>query len=248
MFYLIIIYKFTIFLFDKTEAIIDLHKTLNKILEDKNTYQSLFKITHEIKNPIAVCKGYLDMFDVNNINHSKKYIPIIKSEINRLLVLLEDFLSINKIKLEKDIIDIDMLVEEVITNFKPMNDIKNIKINYINEDEIFIEADYNRIKQVLVNVIKNAIESIEENGVINIRYEIVDNFINIFIEDNGIGMTNEEIQKLNEPFFTTKVRGTGLGVYLSKEIVKAHNGEIIYKSEKNVGTIVDIKLPIGDMI
>ena len=72
---------------------------LRKLQEEKKLRMSLFKITHEIKNPITVCKGYLDMFDIDDKEKSKKYINIIKKEIKRVLVLLEDFLSINKIKI-----------------------------------------------------------------------------------------------------------------------------------------------------
>lgn len=240
----ITIYEFTIYLFTKTEKIIDMQKMVNKVEEAKAMYQSLFKVTHEIKNPIAVCKGYLDMFDVNNIEHSRKYIPILKSEVSRLLVLLEDFLSINRIKIEKDILDIDMLIEEVCNNFKPILDEKNIVLDYESNDELFIEADYNRIKQVLVNLIKNSIESIVRDGTIKINYKIKNNKLLINITDDGIGMDSEELEQLNTPFYTTKSRGTGLGVYLSKEIMKAHDGSIEYKSRKNKGTTAIIKIPM----
>lgn len=240
----ITIYEFTIYLFLKTEKIIDMQKMINKVEEAKTMYQSLFKVTHEIKNPIAVCKGYLDMFDVNNIDHSRRYIPILKSEVNRLLVLLEDFLSINRIKIEKDILDIDMLLEEVCNNFKPILDEKNIVLDYSSNDELFIEADYNRIKQVLVNLIKNSIESIVKDGTIKINYKIKNNKLLINITDDGIGMDSEELEQLNTPFYTTKSRGTGLGVYLSKEIMRAHDGSIEYKSRKNKGTTAIIKIPM----
>ena len=104
MFYLIS--HFVIYLFKTAEDILELHLKFCEIEHQKDITNSLFQITHEIKNPIAVCKGYLDMFDVNNVEHSKKYIPILKSEIDRLLLLLQDFLSINRINIDKDIINI----------------------------------------------------------------------------------------------------------------------------------------------
>mgnify|MGYP003308045311 CR=1 FL=1 len=105
---------------------------MDEILEkEKQIRLSLFKITHEIKNPIAVCKAYLDMFDTNNLEHSRKYIPIIKNEIERILVLLQDFLLVNKTNMNCDIMDINMLIEEVtekVTSIMDSNDIKfNIK-------------------------------------------------------------------------------------------------------------------------
>lgn len=234
-----IIIKFLLYMFDKTEQIISLNKTFNQINENNKMYESLFKITHEIKNPIAVIKGYLDMYDDNPENH-KKYINIIKGEVNRLLILLEDFLSINRLKIKKDIIDITLLIEEVIENFKPIIKNKHIKINF-KQDEIFIEADYDRLKQVFINLIKNSIEAISDNGIIDINIKIYEDSIMISVKDNGIGMKKEELEKLKYPFYTTKPNGTGLGLYLSKEIINKHNGSMTFESID--GMNIKIKLP-----
>ena len=86
-----------IFFLQQGEEMAKLHSTFKDIEQEEQMRLSIFKITHEIKNPIAVCKGYLDMFDTNNIEHSKKYVPIIRSEINRTLCLLQDFLELRKI-------------------------------------------------------------------------------------------------------------------------------------------------------
>lgn len=237
-----VISRFCVYLFQKLEAIINLHSMINELEKNNMAQKSLFKITHEIKNPIAVCKGYLDMFDVHNSYHSEKYIPIIKGEIDRILVLLEDFLSINRIKIEKDIIDIGLLLEEVIDNFKPILESKNINIEFVS-DELYINADYNRIKQVIINLVKNSIEAIDHDGTITLNYEEVNGECLITVKDTGCGMTKEDIKKLEEPFYTTKQKGTGLGVYLSKEIIKLHNGTINY-IPKDIGMEVKIYLPI----
>ena len=236
---LFVIIKFLLYLFKKIEQIILLHKALIETNENSRMYESLFKITPEIKNPIAVIKGYLDMYDENNEN-CKKYIPIIKGETNRVLVLLEDFLSINRLKINIDIIDISLLIEEVITNFEPLLQSKHIKVNF-NQDEIYIEADYERLKQVFINLIKNSIEAINDNGIIDIFITLKNKYIIINVKDNGIGMTKEEIEKLNYPFYTTKQNGTGLGLYLSKEIIKKHNGTMNFESID--GMNISIKLP-----
>ena len=229
-------------LFRQSDDILKLYKTMRELQEEKQIRESLFKITHEIKNPIAVCKGYLDMFDVNNQEHSRKYIPIIREEIERVLILLKDFLSITKIKVEQDI---NLLLEDVIESFLPLITDRKIKIiSHIKDDELYIMADYNRLSQVFVNIIKNSIEALEniENGVIEITIKENKNTIKVKVEDNGIGITSENIKRMKDPFFTTKQNGTGLGVYLSTEIVKAHNGSIQYAS-KEKGTIVTITLP-----
>ena len=238
--------KAIIYLFSLSEEIVETHIKFCEIEREKDITNSLFQITHEIKNPIAVCKGYLDMFDVNNKEHSKKYIPIIKEEIDRLLLLLQDFLSINKIKIDKEIIDANLLLEDMVKTFHPIFGRRNIKTDFrINYDEVYIDADYNRLTQVLINLIKNSMEAIpqDRNGMISLYLKKRSDCIKIYVEDNGEGISKENMKKLKSPFFTTKPRGTGLGVYLCNEIIKAHKGEIKYFNRKEGGTKVEIKLP-----
>lgn len=233
------------YLIKKGEEIINYHISYKEIKRESQIRQSLFRITHEIKNPIAVCKGYLDMFDVNNKEHAKKYIPILKNEINRTLILLEDFLSMTGIKVNKELLDINFLIEDIIEEMKPIMKSNNVSfINNLIDDEIYIMADYNRLTQVFVNLIKNSIESMDkEKNIIKIN-ERIDDFVYIEIEDNGMGMDDEVFNKISEPFYTTKKNGTGLGVSLSKEIINLHNGTLTYETKKDVGTKVIIKLPV----
>ena len=210
----VIITYLVLFLYKKGEDIIKLHMNIKELEKEKQLRSSLFKITHEIKNPIAVCKSYLDMFDINNKDHIR-YIGILKEEMDKILLLLQDFLSMNKIKIEKEILDINFLLEDIVNQFEPILKDKNIKfIHNICEEEIFVEGDYNRLNQVFINIIKNSIEAINDKGVIKLDYEIDRNF-KIIIEDNGCGITEDQIEKIKEPFYTTKTKGTGLGVSLS---------------------------------
>lgn len=236
----------TIYLFKKTEENLIFKRKFLELEHEKELRNSLFQITHEIKNPITVCKGYLDMFDVNNIEHSKKYIPKIKNEIDRVLILLEDFLSIKKLKIDKDIMDINLLVEDISENFKDIFMGKQIKgIFDIDQNEVFINGDYNRLSQVLINVVKNSIESLDKpTKIIKISTNINKNYAKIIIEDNGKGMNEEELNKICKPFYSTKSSGTGLGLYLSNEIIKEHNGSMMYESKENIGTKLTICLPI----
>lgn len=241
----VIITYLVLFLYKKGEDIIKLHMNIKELEKEKQLRSSLFKITHEIKNPIAVCKSYLDMFDINNKDHIR-YIGILKEEMDKILLLLQDFLSMNKIKIEKEILDINFLLEDIVNQFEPILKDKNIKfIHNICEEEIFVEGDYNRLNQVFINIIKNSIEAINDKGVIKLDYEIDRNF-KIIIEDNGCGITEDQIEKIKEPFYTTKKNGTGLGVSLSIEIIKAHNGKIDYIPLKK-GLKVIVELPIHEL-
>ncbi len=104
-------------------------------------------------------------------------------------------------------------------------------------------GDYERLKQVMINLLKNSYESINNQGKIEISSNIYKNHIDIIVEDNGTGMSEETLERIKEMFYTTKPTGSGLGVALSNEIVKAHNGELIYSSELNKGTKATIRLP-----
>lgn len=229
----------------KGNEIVHFHLSLKELEQQKQFQNSLFKITHEIKNPIAVCKGYLDMFDVNNSEHSKKYIPILKEEIERTLVLIQDFLATNHVKIEKEEMDMNMLLEEVIHNFKPILKKNHIQLQLdLQDEEYYMMGDYYRLNQVFINILKNAIEAIKENGILSISTKLTDNQLFIYIKDNGVGITLENLKKIAEPFFTTKEYGTGLGVGLSMEIVKKHQGTMKYYSKEGNGTTVELVFPL----
>ena len=241
-----IIFSFIIFLLTKSEEVLSYHMKYKELEKEKQFRTSLFKITHEIKNPLAVCKGYLDMFDVNNVSHSREYIPIIKNEIEKTLVLLKDFLSINHINLERDVVDINLLLSECLLSLNPLLKAHSVKLLFDRDDEeIYIDADYNRLNQVIINVIKNSIEAqdVHKKSFIKVYKKDYKKKIEIIFEDNGIGISKENLLKIKEPFFTTKHSGSGLGISLSNEIMKAHNGDIVYESTENKGTTVKLILP-----
>lgn len=234
-------------MYDEGKSILQTHLTFKELQQEKQIRLSLFKITHEIKNPIAVCKGYLDMLNVRDEKQVAKYVPIIRSEIERLLSLLQDFLLINKSNMDLDIMDFNMLIDDAVYKMKPLLNENNINLNLdIIDDEIFINGDYNRLSQVLINLIKNSIEAVpkDREGKINISTHIKKNKYFVVIEDNGDGMTKDVLSKIKEPFYTTKKRGSGLGVSLIYEIVEAHNGKIEYESDYGKGTKVVLEMPL----
>jgi len=232
-------------LIEKLEKVIDIYGTIKVIEYEKDFRNSLFEVTHEIKNPIAVCKGYLDMLDVDNKKQVNKYIPIIKEEIDRTLTLMNDFLNLTKLSINKNIIDISLLLDDVCNCIEPLITHKNIHFMFdIIDDEVFIEGDYDRLKQVFINLIKNSMESIDNKiGIIKLKM-VQKKQVIITISDNGCGMSKEVVEKIGSAFYTTKEKGTGLGVKLSTEIIEQHNGSIKYKSKENEGTTVIIKLPL----
>ena len=241
-----------LYFLNKGEKIVDFNNSLYAVEKEKELRASLFKVTHEIKNPIAVCKGYLDMLDPNDQKKCIKYIPIVKSEINRTLVLMDDFLDYTKIKIEKEELDLVMLLEELDSALKPLfHERKIVGIYNIPYEELYMEADYNRLKQVFINIFKNAVEAKDDNkekSTIEVNVKDLGKEVSIKVRDNGKGMSKEELDKVGQMFFTTKKKGSGLGTCLSKEIIKLHDGNITYSSKKNEWTEVNITLPKGEVM
>lgn len=216
-------------------------------LFDNNKYEkeesnTLFNLAHEVKNPIAVCKGYLDMLDVNNKEKVEKYIPIIKSEMSRALSIMDQFLDLKRIKLNKELIDITLLIEDIKETTSLVFTDKKIKLDVVNSNqELIINGDYDKLKQVIINLLKNSYEANSNN----IKLVVDANKdLNIKIIDDGVGISKNDLNKIGKVFYTTKPCGTGIGVSLSKEIIELHNGKLLYESELNKGTVATITLPI----
>ena len=231
----------------KGEELVDLNSMIYQLEKEKNLRSSIFKVTHEIKNPIAVCKGYLDMMDFRNEEKVRKYVMIIKEEIARTLVLLDDFLSCNRTKIEKEEVDLYLLIEEVVDALNPLFKENQVTLRLsIPDDEFYLDIDYNRIKQVLINLLKNAMEAKTKAKMkIEIKTKVTNDTFEIEIKDDGEGMDKETIKKIGEMFYTTKEKGSGLGVTLSKEIMKLHGGKLYYKSELKKGTSAILVFPLA---
>jgi len=193
------------------------------------------KLAHEIKNPLSICIGYLEMLD-NDYN--QKYIDIIKSELNRSITILDDYK--NKKILDLEELDLVFLFNEIYQIYK----IKS-KIKITSKEEIYINGDYKKLKQVFINIIKNSIESKKYNTDISIKINLIETKHNVYItiKDNGIGIKKENISNIFNNFYTTKTYGTGLGLSYSKEIINLHQGTIKYYSKYQKGTKVVITLP-----
>jgi signal transduction histidine kinase len=112
-----------------------------------------------------------------------------------------------------------------------------------NEEIIQIECDENRLKQVFLNFIKNGIEAMPNGGDLHVKTFIHNNNVQISIQDSGVGISKEKLNKLGEPFFTTKKNGNGLGLMVSFKIIESHNGKVFVESEPNKGTTFNILLP-----
>ena len=234
------------------------HLLLNEL--QKKSIDSLTKLTstiaHEIKNPLAALDLHIQLIkrfaQKQSIEEKEtKLMPwlhVLSDEIKRLNSIVDHFSSpLRKTKLQKRQYFINQLLEEVVQLFKPICKEKNIKLiiklDNINE---LISIDVDQIKQVFINLLQNAIQSHNHpkyKPIIEIESNLKKDFIIIFIRDNGIGIKEEDRTNIFNPFFTTKIKGTGVGLTLSFKTIEAHNGKITFESKENKGTIFKIMLP-----
>lgn len=216
----------------------------SKLEEQYRNY--LFRFIHEVKNPIAVCKGYLEMLNGKvEDDKKKKYIELISKQINESLKIMEDYLVYGRFNVVLDYMDACLLVEDVYSDFSYLNSENvNIKLD-CNVDELIIMGDYTKLKQVLVNVIKNSLEAKKDEKILNINISVstYNGNIVIKVEDDGRGI--DCIDKVGNKFYSTKNNGNGLGVNFCKTIISMHKGKIRYASKKGSGTKVSIMLPLS---
>ena len=244
--FIIIIYQINLLL-NLQNSVTNLNEITKELNREKLLRTSISKLTHELKNPIAVCNGYLEMLDLNNKIKTKKYIEIISNEITRSKSIIDEFSNYGKLKsIEKEEIDISFLFEDISSILNPLFKLNKAKLNIKINQEIYINADYNKLKQVLINLLKNTIEAKQELLPLEVNINIIKrkNNIIINIEDNGIGMSKETLEKVYDIFYTTKPNGTGLGLAFCKEVIELHQGKINITSEENKGTKIVITLPI----
>lgn len=203
-------------------------------------------ITHEIKNVVTSLKGFMELLKFNTTEEGKKYIKIIESEIERMESILSEILYLAKpSKLIKEKISLQELINEVIQVMQPQASLNNVAIQFnVHENcNSMIVGNANRLKQMFINLIKNAIEVMHNGGTINVELKNMYNKIQIYIQDQGIGIPEEHLNKLFTPFFTTKEDGTGLGLSLVKKVVDEHQGKIAVESTIDVGSTFILEFP-----
>lgn len=197
----------------------------------------IYTLAHEVKNPLCVVKGYLEMLNKENF---LKYKEIINNELNESINILDNYLEYRKMVINKEIMDINLLLSDIKKSYQAYLKKQgiNLKINLI-DDDIYLMGDYNRLKQVFYNIIKNSCEAFSKN--IFIDYKIKENKIIIRIKNDGLKIMDDNLDKVGTNY-TSKVMGNGIGVNLSKKIIEMHGGKIKYKNNFDAGISVIITL------
>ena len=204
-------------------------------------------VAHEIRNPLTSISGFIQLMNNDPNQPYANYTQIIEKEIERINYIISEFLILSKphVNIHRKY-HFKKTLEDIYVLFQPELNLNGITLSKSwLLDDIELHGEETQIKQVLINIIKNAIESIKKDGHIKIICtNEADQYINIEITDNGEGMSRTTLDNIFQPFFTTKENGTGLGMMISEKIITEHGGTIKIQSKVGEGTIIRIQLPI----
>ncbi len=220
----------------------DLHK-----LELVGTFAA--SIAHEIRNPLTGIKGLVQLLSEKYTSEKDQtYFTVIDQEINRINEIVSEFLILGK----PSVVKTDSInVNEILLDLMPLIHYEAKRHHHeceftIPDYPIFVTCSKDQMKQVMLNISKNAIESMKTDGKLTINLELITNECHLSIIDNGIGISPKEMKKLFKPFYTSKETGTGLGLVVCKRIIDSFGGTITIDSKINKGTTVTISLPVTE--
>lgn len=200
-------------------------------------------IAHEIRNPLTSIKGFLQLLQAG-ISHKEQYYKIMIDEIEKIESISSELLFISKPMSDTmEMAHIEKMIEEVVLLLRPEASLNGCTIAWNTDSDHEVYCDRSQIKQVLINLIKNAYEAMNEGGAIELKVLEDDSNIIINIIDEGPGVPEKLIHKLDEPFFTTKQNGTGLGLMITSQILEKHDGQLQIFHNENIGSTFRIILP-----
>lgn len=201
-------------------------------------------VGHEIKNPLTSIKGFIQLFKEKD-HENQFYYDIILKELDRIDHIVGELLLLAKPqKAHFSMYNIKEIITDIVSLLKSQANMNNVALSLNVEGEIWIDCEQNQLKQLFINLVKNAIEASHENGTVTISVKKNIENVVVTVEDHGVGISEHFLKRLGEPFYSSKEKGTGLGLTVSHKIVELHKGEIHFHSQEGVGTKVKVLLPI----
>lgn len=201
-------------------------------------------VAHEIRNPLTALKGFVQLMS-RSVEYHSRYLPIMLEELERIELIISELLMLAKPQaIQMKMADLSAIIHDVVLLLGAQAMLQNIEIS-LNKPtgKLMILCDPGQIKQVFINYVKNAMESMADGGNIDIEVKSEgDNYAVVRIRDQGCGIPKEQIRLIGEPFYSTKEAGTGLGLLVSHKIIEHHGGRIDIESEINVGTTIEVTL------
>lgn len=207
-------------------------------------------VAHEIRNPMTVVKGFLQIFLAKEAmsEEERMYIRLMLEEMTRAETIINDYLSLAKPDMEQaEVVDAGELAAKVMDlmySYAMMS--KNIQIRSDLQHDIFVKGNKGELTQVLINIFKNGIEAMKDGGILTLFVYKEKGFAVFEIGDTGVGMNEEELERLGTAFYSLKEKGTGIGLMVCYQIIERMKGRIEVQSKKGEGTIFKVYLPILD--
>ncbi len=204
-------------------------------------------ISHEVRNPLTTVRGFLQLLSkMDNNEKSKEYIHISIDELDRAEAIIRDYLSFAKPSENKvTTLDINKEFKRIIDIMKPLANQYNVLIDATLQKDLFVIGEQQSFQQCFINIIKNSIEAMDKGGTLSISTTVKSDRIIIKIHDNGIGMTKQQLERIGEPYYSTKgSKGTGLGMMVVFKIVASMEGRIDINSELGKGTEIVTSFPL----
>ena len=227
-----------------------LQSEMKKLGELKTISQMAASISHEVRNPLTVVRGFNQLLKNHDLTKEQKelYIQLSLEELDRAEGIIADYLTFAKPSLEHlQLLDVNKEIDYIVQILNPYATMSNIFMRVERDnDPLHIFGESKELRQSLINIIKNGIESMEPGGTLIIQVKKVQENAVIIIKDTGKGMSTEQIEKLGTPYYSTKDNGTGLGTMVAFSIIKAMQGEIEVESELGKGTRFSIAIPLVD--
>jgi signal transduction histidine kinase len=201
-------------------------------------------VAHEVRNPLQVTRGFLQLIAARTDDKNKEYMGIAIEELDRASVIITDFLTFAKPQLD-DLVDLNVSKEinQIEGIIVPLATLHGGRITVSVPNDLYIKGNSSKLKQVLINIIKNSIEAFQVDGQIHIWAYDKNDEVYIHIKDNGEGIEPAQLIKLGEPYYSTKSKGTGLGLMITFRIIEIMKGHIEFQSQRYIGTEVIIRFP-----
>lgn len=210
--------------------------------------QMAASITHEIRNPMAVVRGFLQLMKEKSPETLDHYYRIVMDELDRANGIINDFLSLAQNRIaEKEECHIHDIIHELSPLLWADANLRGQSIdlrlgNYVPR----LHLNAKEMKQLILNLCRNAMEAMDDKGDLTIETRMAGERVELRVKDTGFGIPKDKLDRLFEPFYTTKSKGTGLGLALCMSIVQRHHGTITVQSEEGVGTTFTISFPLVD--
>lgn len=204
-------------------------------------------IAHEVRNPLQVTRGFLQILrDKSTEDKAKGYTKLAIEELDRAAEIITDFLTFAKPDLgEVARLNVAQELQQIEAILMPFATMQGGVITLSVEENLYITGNSSKFKQALINIIKNSIEALREDGIVAIRASknSESNDLSIVVQDNGEGIEEADLKRLGEPYYSKKSKGTGLGLMVTFRIIEAMQGNVSIESTKGVGTEVRLTLP-----